>query len=165
MVDLGTGNGHLLFKLQEEGFTKWNMTGIDYSEHSIGLARSIAASRGMNSISFVVQDFLDESSSSTKARYDIVLDKGTFDAISLSDQRTSSGQKLNEVYAKSVAKMMKPEAKLVITSCNWTQEELIKRLTADNVLKVHAFFKKPKQQFSFGGKTGSTTSSVCFALK
>lgn len=164
LLDLGTGNGHLLFKLAEEGFTNWNMVGIDYSEHSIELARAIAVTRKSKNIQFRVQDFLDELVSPPSSKFDVVIDKGTFDAISLSDQRTSRGKKLNEIYAVSVARFMKPNAKLIITSCNWTTEELIQRLTADKVLKVHAYFKKPKQSFSFGGRTGTTTSSVCFAL-
>lgn len=165
VLDLGTGNGHLLFKLMDEGFTNWDMLGIDYSEHSVDLARSIAKARGFESINFKVMDFLSpQKVTKDITNFDIVLDKGTFDAISLSDQKTASGQKLNEVYAKSVARFMKPGSKLVITSCNWTQDELIQKLTLDKVLKVHAYFKKPKNAFSFGGKTGSTTSSVCFAL-
>lgn len=163
ILDLGTGNGHLLFKLHEEGFVKWDMVGIDYSEHSIELARAIARTRSTNNVRFLVQDFLSESAAHGPSKFDVVIDKGTFDAISLSDQRTPNGKKLNEIYAVSVARYMKPDAKLVITSCNWTTEELIQRLTSDNILKVHAYFKKPKQ-FSFGGSTGTTTSSVCFAL-
>lgn len=163
VLDLGTGNGHLLFKLFEEGFVKWDMVGVDYSEHSIELARAIARTRKAKNIQFRVEDFLDEQAGSSDSKFDIVIDKGTFDAISLSDQRTASGKKLNEIYAASVARYMKPGAKLLITSCNWTTEELIQRLTADKVLKVHQYFRKPKQ-FSFGGSTGTTTSSVCFAL-
>ena len=160
VLDLGTGNGHLLFKLYEEGFSSWKMTGIDYSAHSISLARSIAQGRALDegTITFEVQDFLTE----TRGTYDLVLDKGTFDAISLSDARVD-GKKLNEKYAEAVAASMTTTAKLIVTSCNWTREELIQKLTLGNHLQVHAVFKEPKQTFQFGGKVGSTTSQVVFS--
>lgn len=203
-LDLGTGNGHLLFRLYEEGFRDWDLVGIDYSSEAIKLARAIAQTRGLAPsspssssspssrssgsggggggggahISFRVEDFLltttsgsgrgDETTTTTTTRneddrFDVVLDKGTFDAISLSDTRhPTSGKRLFEVYAQQVVGYMTKDAKLVVTSCNWTQEELIARLTGDGHLRVHAFFKAPKKTFQFGGKTGSTTSQVVF---
>lgn len=173
MLDLGTGNGHLLFRLHEEGYDDWSMTGIDYSSHSIALARSIAATRQLDGIQFTVLDFLQQSlpSSSTSSSkdsplgvFDVLLDKGTFDAISLSDERIHD-KTLSEQYPTAVARFMHKDSKLIVTSCNWTREELIARLTADKVLEVHAFFKTPKKTFQFGGQVGSTTSQVVFRLR
>jgi 2-polyprenyl-3-methyl-5-hydroxy-6-metoxy-1,4-benzoquinol methylase len=39
VLDVGTGNGALLFKLAKKGYT--NLKGIDYSEYSIRLVKKI----------------------------------------------------------------------------------------------------------------------------
>ncbi|CCG84209.1 protein of unknown function [Taphrina deformans PYCC 5710] len=163
VLDLGTGNGHLLFTLHEAGFTRWRMTGIDYSEASIALATAILRTKRYPNIAFRVQDFLAPAPEAAVSEvYNLVLDKGTFDAISLSDGETDEGVKLSQSYARSVVRLMKKDAKLIVTSCNWTREELIRRLTVDGALKVHAFFKTPKQAFQFGGRKGYSTSQVVF---
>ena len=157
-LDLGTGNGHLLFRLREEG-CKWKLLGIDYSPGSITLAKSIADHRVYDDIHFTVSDFMaaDETN-----KADIVLDKGTFDAISLCDTTTSDERRLFETYPSAVTKLMHASSLLLITSCNWTQEELIKWMTMENLLIYDSHVTRPK--FSFGGATGTTIATVAFRL-
>ncbi|KAJ2842090.1 Protein-lysine N-methyltransferase efm4, partial [Coemansia brasiliensis] len=85
ILDVGCGNGHLLLELAEEGFT--NLTGTDYSQQAIALAESIAKSRSLaDKITYLKQDFLNPDDVSRVAgseKFDVVLDKGTYDAICL----------------------------------------------------------------------------------
>lgn len=49
----------------------------------------------------------------------------------------------------------------VITSCNWTEEEIITHFSQDFDVKTVI----PTPQFKFGGKVGSVVSSVVFVKK
>ncbi|KFY14309.1 hypothetical protein V492_02699, partial [Pseudogymnoascus sp. VKM F-4246] len=111
-LDLGTGNGHLLFRLRDEGVReeeeedsdddeeedgegegeggklfKGRMLGTDYSPTSISFARAVAAERGLvdGAVEFVEWDILNSPpgavlSGTNSDGWDVVLDKGTFDA-------------------------------------------------------------------------------------
>ena len=52
---------------------------------------------------------------------DVVLDKGTYDAISLSPEEAKTKR---QEYTKSVLKLLKRNSIFIIVSCNWTQDEL-----------------------------------------
>ena len=52
---------------------------------------------------------------------DVVLDKGTYDAISLSPNEAKTKRK---AYNESVLKLLKKDGLFIIVSCNWTQDEL-----------------------------------------
>lgn len=54
-------------------------------------------------------------------RFDLITDKGTFDAIGLSEDAAAN----RERYITAVRSLVKPQGLLVITSCNTTREELI----------------------------------------
>lgn len=54
--------------------------------------------------------------------FSLVLDKGTYDAISLNPEN-SLNKRRN--YIKKVYELMKPNGIFIITSCNWTDDELI----------------------------------------
>ena len=44
MLDVGTGNGALLFKLVKKQVPTWlNLVGMDYSDNSIALAKKVQA--------------------------------------------------------------------------------------------------------------------------
>ncbi|KFY33020.1 hypothetical protein V494_07839, partial [Pseudogymnoascus sp. VKM F-4513 (FW-928)] len=115
-LDLGTGNGHLLFRLRDEGVKgeeeeegdsddddeqeedgegegeeeklfKGRMLGTDYSPTSISFARAVASERGLvdGAVEFVEWDILNSApgavlSGANSDGWDVVLDKGTFDA-------------------------------------------------------------------------------------
>ncbi|KDE07726.1 hypothetical protein MVLG_02000 [Microbotryum lychnidis-dioicae p1A1 Lamole] len=168
LLDLGTGNGQLLFRLSEEGYT--SLTGIDYSLSSIELAESILSSTTQHpkpSINFFVSDILspDPDPRLTQKRWKVLLDKGTYDAICLSDQvDPKEGVRIGELYPKAVAGWLDEEAYLLITSCNWTRAELEKAfITPQTGLIFHSLVPRPS--FSFGGSTGSSITTIAFQKK
>ena len=62
ILEVGSGNGTLLFTLHEVGYPARPMCGVDYSEDAVKLARAIAASRSGDArhITFDICDFLQE---------------------------------------------------------------------------------------------------------
>lgn len=169
---MGTGNGHLLFELVEEGeFKAHRMLGVDYSENSVELARNVAKQRGENyeGVKFarvdVVRDEITDQLLGTdilsEGGFDVVLDKGTFDAISLSAEMLPDGRRGDEVYAERVGRLVKKgSGMLLVTSCNWTEEELSRKMLANGDLEVCGNISYPT--FTFGGVKGQTISSVAF---
>jgi hypothetical protein len=111
--------------------------------------------------------------------YDVVLDKGTFDAISLSSDPlpgSSGRRRLCEGYKQRILPLVKEEGVFVITSCNWTEEELRgwfegpgdgdreeggKEWEEGGVEFVFETAIKYRS-FRFGGREGQNISSVCF---
>ena len=161
-LDLGTGNGHLLFALREE---EWlgEMVGVDYSSQSVMLAFSIRDANYAsvaNDIAFYEWDSLTQPAGSwLRDGFDVVLDKGTFDAMCLSQDTDAQGRRVYERYREKVEPLIKEGGRLLITSCNWTEEELRQwfdqgRLAFDGKVKYPSF--------TFGGKTGSSVVTLCF---
>ena len=97
--------------------------------------------------------------------FDVVLDKGTFDAISLSDEvDPETGQRAFMGYAARAEALVRPGGLLLVTSCNWTEQELIAWYTEPQTqLKVLGCVTYPK--FKFGGQEGSAVVGVCFQRK
>ena len=91
--------------------------------------------------------------------WDVVLDKGTFDAISLSEEKDQSGKRICERYKERVVPLIREGGILLITSCNWTFEELNGWFQGGELEYLDTIKYK---SFSFGGKKGQTISSVCF---
>lgn len=119
IIDLGCGNGMLLVELAREGFI--NLTGVDYSQNAIDLAESIMKMQNLT-IKYEVCDILSADASVMFREYAVALDKGTYDAVSLHPE-DSKGKR--EKYILNVWKLLKPQGLLVITSCNWTEKELL----------------------------------------
>lgn len=192
-LDLGCGNGSVLFELRNED---WNgrMMGVDYSAHSVALANQIsamheewwAANRNDDDdedeadktdgnttttnnkhnahppIEFHEWDVLAGplSTPSTPGGWDVVLDKGTFDAISLSEDKDSLGRRHCEGYRDRLLQLMRPAGGLfLITSCNWTETELRGWFEGPELAVVGriAF-----PSFQFGGVGGQTVSTLLF---
>eukprot|EP01117_Protostelium_nocturnum_P007344 TRINITY_DN2628_c0_g1_i1.p1 TRINITY_DN2628_c0_g1~~TRINITY_DN2628_c0_g1_i1.p1 ORF type:complete len:220 (-),score=88.99 TRINITY_DN2628_c0_g1_i1:65-724(-) len=152
ILDLGTGNGATLFKLAKKGFKK--LVGVDYSVPSIELAKKIAEKKELD-INFLQDDILD---SKLNDKFDLILDKGTFDAISLSEDRESNQRK----YIETVLKLLSNDSSFfLITSCNYNGEELNRLFGND--FKFHSEIKYPT--FRFGGQEGSTVTSYCWQRK
>ncbi|KAI8947159.1 hypothetical protein F4801DRAFT_523573 [Xylaria longipes] len=184
-LDLGTGNGALLFALRDAGW-RGPMLGVDYSAQSVRFARRIERARrrgrdddddgsgeeqmregttheneignedeeeeeggegedGEVDVHFAEHDILHGSASSllldarfspSPSGWDVVLDKGTFDAISLSAETLdaapdSSGpgpgpgpRRISEAYGARVLPLVREGGLFLITSCNWTEAEL-----------------------------------------
>ena len=136
------------------------MLGVDYSVQSVQLARRIAEEKGLEShIIFKVWDILngrgEDGEELELGQWDIVLDKGTFDAVSLSGIAGSEEQ-----YVRRVEELVKEEGMVLVTSCNWTEAEITQWFEAGGGLK--RFVSLPYPSFTFGGSTGQSISSICF---
>ncbi|XP_001640218.2 EEF1A lysine methyltransferase 2 isoform X1 [Nematostella vectensis] len=153
ILDVGCGNGMLLVPLAQDNYK--DLLGIDYSAAAIKLAISVAEQESVN-IKFMECDILELRGGPLEEKtFDMCLDKGTYDAISLNpDDSLACRQK----YIKSVSELLRPHALLVITSCNWTKSELIKQFQNE----FHFLEEIPAPTFSFGGGQGHTATSVVF---
>ncbi|KAK3495092.1 methyltransferase domain-containing protein [Neurospora hispaniola] len=224
IMDLGCGNGSLLFALHDDGW-EGRLCGVDYSEQSVELARRVLRTRVLGEdvpeveegegeeqsaakeedtrqeqdeeeeeeeeadvgIEFKVWDVLNGDFSTVQARppssqqplegdknagWDLVLDKGTFDAVSLSDSRDARGRRICENYGARVLQLLRPGGFFLVTSCNWTEEEL-KGWFETDFAEVYDGTEKKKlglrqvgrieyPSFSFGGVKGQTISTLCF---
>ncbi|XVF71524.1 hypothetical protein PTKIN_Ptkin12aG0044800 [Pterospermum kingtungense] len=175
VLDIGTGNGLLLQELAKQGFT--DLTGTDYSEGAIDLARSLADRDGFSNIKFLVDDILQTK---LERQFQLVMDKGTLDAIGLHPD----GPIKRMMYWDSVSKLVAPGGVLVITSCNHTKDELVQEVESFNQRSM-AMPQEPntiKDQetdrvrppflylnhvrtyptFMFGGSMGSRVATVAF---
>lgn len=165
-LDLGTGNGHLLFALREDGW-EGEMVGVDYSADSVRLAGDIRSNKGeeYSDIEFSEWDILNQEPGSwLKDCFDVVLDKGTFDAICLSQETDAQGRRICEGYRERVEPLVKPGGRFLITSCNWTAEELRSWFEGEGSGMVYeGAVKYPS--FTFGGKTGSSVVTLCFTRR
>jgi SAM-dependent methyltransferase len=189
-LDLGTGNGHLLFALRDAG---WDgvMLGVDYSKKSVDLAKQIGCTRseekddddddddkGKDSddddnegkstqpVHFSEYDIFNPAllPNAPSEGFDVVLDKGTFDAISLSSEKGSDGQRICESYCEKVLPLVRKEGLFLITSCNWTEDELKTWLEKESP-QVGSFVLCDRIEypsFTFGGKKGSSVVTLCF---
>ncbi|CAG5116985.1 unnamed protein product, partial [Candidula unifasciata] len=154
ILDIGCGNGMLLLALRSEGFT--DLTGVDYSEGAVSLSRSIAQKEGVTDIQFEVCDVLLPSSVAGLCRnghFDVCLDKGTYDAISLHDAESSTDR---VKYGQNVQSLLSEQGLLIITSCNWTKEQLEQNFQAD----FETVCEIPAPRYTFGGKIGQTVTTL-----
>ncbi|KAK8199190.1 methyltransferase domain-containing protein [Phyllosticta capitalensis] len=174
-LDLGTGNGHLLFALRDDGW-EGRMVGVDYSARSVELARQIQEARKkeknkddeeqeLDDIMFEELDILDSAPGVwLRDGFDVVLDKGTFDAISLSGETDAQGRRVCEGYRERVEPLVKRGGVLLITSCNWTADELKGWFEVEGGELVYEdAIRYPS--FTFGGKTGQQVCSLAFRRK
>ncbi|XP_049530833.1 EEF1A lysine methyltransferase 2 [Anopheles darlingi] len=155
IIDLGCGNGMMLIELAREGYS--NLTGIDYSPKAIELAKAICRDQDL-SIEYRVVDLMSESETTALGQFKVVHDKGTYDAISLhpEDSKTMRGQ-----YIASVHRLLRDDGIFVLTSCNWTESELVKSFVESFNLRTVI----PTPTFKFGGKVGSVVTSIVFTKK
>jgi len=132
ILEVGSGNGTLLLDLLEAGYDGSTLHGIDYSEGAVKLARSVAASRGGSDIVFNHCDFLlDDPPTPTqdlmkdpRAVWDLILDKGTFDAIALGE-KDESGNSPAIYYPDRVARLLKSGGVFLITCQCFTIKTLM----------------------------------------
>lgn len=180
VLDLGCGNGSSLFELKLEGQYPGPMTGVDYSQQSVNLARRLwnkhkesvdENDAPVGDISFEQMDLLKDTPTEKswwpEGGFDLVLDKGTFDAISLSGETTELEGKearIVEAYPGKVVQLVKPGGYFLITSCNWTEQEVVQWFTESagvkDILKEYGRVEYPV--YEFGGRKGQGVASVCF---
>lgn len=100
--------------------------------------------------------------------WDVVLDKGTFDAISLSQEKDAQGRRICEGYKERIVRLVRRGGLFLVTSCNWTEEELEGWFGEGSGADTdgHGEFVKVGRvtypSFSFGGVKGQTISTLCF---
>lgn len=172
IIDIGCGNGHLLISLAERGFTK--LTGIDYSKHAIDLAKGVIEDKfeslgleiASKDVDLKTIDLLDlnglDNNISLKEKFNFAVDKGTYDAISL-----ASDKEFRHKYPEAIHKLLDSSkddhnpSVFLITSCNWTEEELVNIFESSKLFKYLDSIKYPT--FEFGGKKGQQISTVAFS--
>lgn len=177
-IDLGTGNGHFLFELINDCdfFDSFDETsklmGCDYSSQSIKFANDIKKGKFsalefmQSNLTFKVIDLFDEATDFDK--FEVVTDKGTLDAIALSGIKkhytaTSKEMSLVDIYPYVIEKVLSPNGIFLITSCNFTQEELVEIIESSGSLKYYKHITYPS--IEFGGVKGSTICTVAFTTK
>jgi len=168
VLEIGSGNGTLLFGLLDAGYDPTRLAGIDYSPGAVALSTQIAQTRGGSLINFSECDFLKDDPTipqnlqlpSRIDVWDLILDKGTYDAIALG-QKDDQGRSPSINYPARAARLLKPGGYFLITSCNFTEDELKSSFaTAETGLTYHSRIQHPT--YTFGGKSGSICSSVAF---
>jgi EEF1A lysine methyltransferase 2 len=117
VLEVGSGNGTLLFAMCEAGYSPDYMLGIDYSADAVKLARAIAPTRNAENLAFEECDFLYDgvpSLGDNEEGWDLVLDKGTYDAIALA-QKDDEGRFPAAGYPKRLASLLRPNGYFLIT--------------------------------------------------
>ena len=98
--------------------------------------------------------------------FDVVLDKGTFDAISLSEETDAKGRRICGDYAGAIKELVKRGGMLLITSCNWTEDELQKWIVQEGEKDgFEVCGRVPYPRFKFGGVEGQSVVGVAFRRK
>jgi hypothetical protein len=154
ILECGSGNGTLLLSFltspSSSPAAKLHLTGIDYSAGAATLAKSVEAARRasleedidedeevINDVDtdwrvedLLRHDFMGET-------WDLVMDKGTFDALALSNEKVEEengkARLPSLVYPERVSKLVKEGGFFLITSCNFTEEEIRKRYTREGL--------------------------------
>ncbi|KAH8099962.1 S-adenosyl-L-methionine-dependent methyltransferase [Cristinia sonorae] len=165
ILEVGSGNGALLFALVEAGYNPSRICGVDYSDDAIKLAKAIATTKGEEAeeIKFDACDFLTVFPEGLEKEtgvdvWDLVLDKGTFDAMALAE-KDREGKHPADAYPRRIAQVLRPGGHFLIVSCNFTEQELRAKFVNDVTgLKYHS--RIPFPSFSFGGASGNQYSSI-----
>jgi EEF1A lysine methyltransferase 2 len=141
-----------------------HLMGIDYSGNATLLGEALFRQNGLE-CPFAEVDFLDPDNSSwfsEEPKFDVVMDKGTFDAISLTPSSDARKDVVAELVAKfkgSLYRLLADEASVfIVTSCNWTREELTS-LFGPQLKLLHQI---DHPAFSFAGSMGQVVTSLVF---
>lgn len=152
----------MLFLLREEGQWDGRMVGVDYSGSSVELARGLAEAKGLG-VEFEVWDVMKDAPRGDWGEgFDVVLDKGTFDAVSLCGETDGGGRRVCEGYRERVERLVRGGGLVLVTSCNWTEGELEEWFGGGG---LEAVGRVEYPTFRFGGGSGQSISSVCFRKK
>lgn len=130
ILDIGTGNGNVLLELFEAGYNPEQMCGIDYSADAVRLAQHVAEARQASAITFKMLDFLVDKPEKLKSMqigddWDLILDKGTYDAMALA-ARNSDNKSPSEEYPVRVGTILRHGGYFLITcecSLQWNIDE------------------------------------------
>lgn len=154
VLDIGCGNAVILNNLAEEGFC--NLCGMDYVEKAVELAKEISQANG-HTIKFYQDDILNLREKEKK--YQLVIDKGTLDAILLTPNVSRTD--LLVPYLESLSYLIQPDGYFIITSCNMTLDQIKKCFPEE----YHFIDTIDYPTYSFGGSQGSTASTAIYKYK
>lgn len=161
ILELGCGNAHFWQTLSHY-CRDCVYVGIDYSPNAIDLATKYLTSVNLYSDQSTIllrSDITqDDSRLASLSPFSVILDKGTFDAISLNPETENKRRYLHNVKHLLEAKC----GLFMIVSCNWTALELQTQFEPHG-FQLHATVER-KKRFSFGGQTGSDVTIVVFKL-
>ncbi len=164
ILDLGCGNGHFTLKLIEAGCTQ--VSALDYSEKAVQLAKKLTGLPS-NTDRIFQADILDPFTIPQKycEHFDLVVDKGTFDAISLNPdfcgmEKVSKTEIIADAFKSTLKILLTGDSLFMITSCNWTRPELETIFAPE----FKAISEVEHTKFVFGGKSGQDVSTVIFKL-
>jgi SAM-dependent methyltransferase len=122
ILEVGSGNGTLLFGLFDSGYDPSTLHGIDYSPGAVKLSTEIAKSRGASAITFSECNFLNNDPQTPQYLrresqidvWDLLLDKGTYDAIALGE-KDEKGHSPVVGYPSRVTRLLRPGGYFLIT--------------------------------------------------
>lgn len=166
ILDLGCGNGHFTLKLIEAGWKQ--VAALDYSEKAVELAKKLVGFNENDERIFQA-DILNTESlpSQFRCHFDVIVDKGTFDAISLNPdfeglEKISKTRIIADTFKNTLKTLLDTgNSFFIITSCNWTSLELGHIFGPD----FEAVGEIEHTKFVFGGKSGQDVSTLIFKLK
>lgn len=136
---------------------------MDYSAHAIKLAEEYAEAQGCTEITFFQCDILADDPKLPVGS--LVVDKGTFDAISLgpdpeAGSKEANSQKITRLCARFKSTLNRilgsANGRFLITSCNWTRDELVVLFAPEYV----PFDEIDHPVFVYGGRSGQTVTSL-----
>jgi SAM-dependent methyltransferase len=162
MVDVGCGNGHFCLALAKKGYR--NIYGLDYSESAVQFATSLSQKEEISTVQYFIADLLNPGSLKC-LEAEVVIDKGTFDAISLGAIDNIPGGFSSKTsffahkYAQSLRSLCRKSHHFIITSCNWTEQELV-GIFGEVGYELVDRISHPS--FAFGGSVGNTVCTVIF---
>lgn len=143
ILEIGSGNGTLLFGLLEAGYTASLLHGVDYSAGAVKLSKEIALTRNDTDIKFTQCDFLTEEPQSPpnvpedrSDVWDLLLDKGTYDAIALGE-KDGEGRLPTWSYPSRVTRLLKSGGYFLITCTRFQFYQM--RDTNMSIVKTHRF--------------------------
>lgn len=155
IVDIGCGNGMMLVELAKRGFKQ--LVGVDYSRKAIDLANEVLKENKVAS-KLQVCDIISDNHGLSKNYFKIVHDKGTYDANSLHPEDPVAKR---DTYIKNTYDILAEDGYLILTSCNWTKEELLNHFKNSYDL----IDELPVNSFQFGGKKGNRITQLIFKKK
>ncbi|EIW73322.1 hypothetical protein TREMEDRAFT_67326 [Tremella mesenterica DSM 1558] len=174
ILECGSGNGTLLLSFLTSPIgsipQKYHLTGIDYSPTAILLSQKVEHARremeidedeeisNICEVEWRVGDLLRDN---MKEQWDLVLDKGTFDALCLSSDPVEEDKLKrlpSQVYPERIARLVKEGGFFLITSCNFTEEEIRRKYERPELGSSSV----PHKSFTFGGKSGTIVCTVAF---